>query len=292
MKPCFEDLTHQEFSCDHPFYTGIFAFIFLLFFIGTLQVVNILLFWEYDRFDCFAILVSMAGGVWMLCQSGWLLFYLPRRIHFIFTSPTGSLIVTRDYPCKALEIPENAELTYAIAPGNYRLDLVQRGNSPRAFNIWFEYQGKQFWLSEASSNYREALYLLAEHTKLRHDPRLHRWERYIFWIRWREHLKARPHLSDIIEEVHCILALKQVRPEPLPAENASPSVDAENEAVNNFSEAQSTLIHEELEEEVIRETEFTQTALSRKFGSARLKIENNRMVLVLKQDHKSEQKME
>lgn len=70
--------------------------------------------------------------------------------------------MARDYPCQAVVIPQGAQLTYGLAQGNFRLDLVQRGNAPHGLNLWFEYQGRQFWLSEASSNYREALYLLAE----------------------------------------------------------------------------------------------------------------------------------
>ena len=150
----------------------------------------------------------------MLSQTGWIAFCFPKRLHFICRkAKQNDLVITRDYPCGEVTIPKGVELTYNIVRGNFAMDLKQRGDAPCGLNIWFEYQGKKFWLSEASPNYREALYLLAEHANLRHDPALHRWERYVFWLRWRTHFKQRPHLPEVIDEIHRILARQQSRPE-------------------------------------------------------------------------------
>jgi hypothetical protein len=172
---------------------------------------------------------SLPGGIWLISLTAWLTFFSPRRIHYISRAgDENALIVKRDYPCKPVEIPQGVDLRYNIAPGNFRLDLIQRGNAPRGLNLWFECQGKQFWLSEASPNYRDALYLMAEHANLRHDPKLHRWERYLFWIRWRAQFTDRPHLHEVIEEIHRILRREQLPPpqKPLVIATASQEISA------------------------------------------------------------------
>lgn len=217
MKPLFEDGTHELLPHDHPFYMGFYLFIFIFFCAGTLAGLNFLRLSIEARnlLDCSVLILFLLTAVcWMLPMSTWLAFYFPRRIRHILRAEVGAaLVVARDYPNKPVEIPPSVDLRYNIAQGNFAMDLKQRGDAPCGLNFWFEYQGKQFWLSEASPNYREALYLLAEHANLRHDPTLHRWERYVFWLRWRTHFKQRPHLPEVIDEIHRILARQQSRPE-------------------------------------------------------------------------------
>lgn len=215
MKLLFEDGTHQLLPHDHPFYTAFDLFTFIFYCAGFVAGLNFIrLAVEERNLVNFCILFPLLpGGLWILSLSAWATFYFPRRIrHILCAADEKELIVVRDYPNKPVKIAQGIDLRYNIAQGNFAIDLKQRGDAPCGLNFWFEYQGKQFWLSEASPNYRDALYLLAEHAKLRHDPTLHRWERRVFWLRWRAHFKQRPHLPEIIDEVHRILAQQQVRP--------------------------------------------------------------------------------
>lgn len=216
MKPLFEDQTQQEMKWDHPFYVVFSALVLAFLCAGQAMCVIILSTWSYDLFGLFTLVLGFVGGCWMISQSYWITFSFPKRVHAIFRSEDGSLIVKRDYPCKPITIPVDAPITYTLSWGNFRLDLVQRGNAPHGLNIWFSHEGCQFWISESSSNYRDALYLLAEHAILVQDTKLRRWERYVFWYRWRGHFKQRPQLQEVIDEVHRILGREQTRPASTP----------------------------------------------------------------------------
>lgn len=162
----------------------------------------------------FLILLDIAS-VWMTTQSLWVVFILPLRVSEIRRSMAGVVCIKRGFPKKEIGFDEAAALKYDLSWGNFRLDLNQRGNAPRGLNIWFDYRGQRFWIPEASANYREALYGLAEHAQLEFDPTLCRWERRWFWGKWRQ-CRKRPELEAVIAEIHRILAGEQTRPEPEP----------------------------------------------------------------------------
>ncbi|MFA7292951.1 MAG: hypothetical protein WC023_11980 [Rhodocyclaceae bacterium] len=280
MKPLFEDKTQQEMKWDHPFYVIFSALVLAFLCAGQAMCVIILSTWSYDLFGLFTLVLAFVGGCWMISQSYWITFSFPKRVHAIFRADDGQLIVARDYPCKPVTIPAGALIAYNLSWGNFRLDLVQRGNAPHGLNIWFEYQGRQFWISESSSNYREALYLLAEHATLQQDPRLRRWERYVFWYRWRGHFKQRPQLQSVIDEIHRILAREQLRSEPPPEAHAISPSELERVAVpdgsldsarwNDVPQQPTPLLVAPPDEE------------TREFGNVRMDLRNGQATLTIK----------
>lgn len=279
MKPLFEDKTQQEMKWDHPFYVIFSALVLAFLCAGQAMCVIILSTWSYDLFGLFTLVFGFVGGCWIISQSYWITFSFPKRVHAIFRAEDGSLIVARDYPCKPVTIPAGAVVSYTLSWGNFRLDLVQRGTAPHGLNIWFSHDGRQFWISESSANYREALYLLAEHAPMQHEPGLRRWERYVFWYRWRGHFKQRPQLQEVIDEVHRILRREQARPANAPETQQAPLPAIPS--VRTEMRAGSLRLQEAPQQPAPLQVKSSGAGV-REFGNARMEIKSGQATLTIK----------
>jgi hypothetical protein len=292
MEPLFEDGTHELLPHDNPFYMCFELFLVAYFYAGYIAGLNFLrLAIEEQNLVNFCVLFPfLLGGCWMLSQVTWRAFFFPRRIHFIFgTTENNSLLICRDYPCKPVAIGKDAKVRYNIAPGFFTLDLKFRSNAPVGLNLWFECQGKQFWLSEASPNYRDALYLLAGHAQLRHDTSLHSLERYTFWLLWRAQFKDRPHLHEVIEEIHRILRREQLPPpqKPLVIATASQEISAIAPDVPPH-QPDSPLWNDEPQTTVGIEPSPTAEP-PRQFGDTRLVMNDGRATLIVRRQKRAKE---
>jgi hypothetical protein len=164
---------------------GCMVFGCMVFGAGLISCVKFLISEKADNPGYLFLVASFYGLSYMLVGWVWNAFSFPMRVQSIRLQKDQILQVMRGVPYSAFLLGRE-DIRYGISWGNFSLDLNQRSNAPRGLNIWFDYRGQRFWIPEASANYREALYLLAEHAQLKFDPSLCRWERRWFWLRWRE----------------------------------------------------------------------------------------------------------
>jgi len=216
VKVLYDDLTQRAIASDgwSYFLENLMFFLFYLIIFSWLFFAPLSLLCKISIKE-FAIAVLAASGIlWMTSRAFWLARLFPLRVRQ-FVGGGNHIEIIRGVPFSTINFKIREGLKYDLSWGNFRLDLNQRGNAPRGLNIWFDYRGQRFWIPEASANYREALYGLAEHALLKFDPTLCHWERRWFWGKWRE-CRKRPELEAVIAEIHRILAGEQTRPEPEP----------------------------------------------------------------------------